>query len=75
MTSMWSEMNPIGASTTSVAPAAANSRTASFTSGSSHGIVGGPLRDWKTSSHGFVIPVAAAIPSATCSATQRCWAT
>ncbi len=46
MTSMWSLMKPIGTSTTAVTPDAATSASASLMSGSSHGIVGGPERDW-----------------------------
>ena len=76
ITSMWSEMKPIGTSTTSVVPAAASSARASLTSGSSHGTDGGPLRDWKTRSHGSAIPVAgreSRRPPAP--ATQRCCST
>ena len=51
-------------------PSPASRRMASFTSGSSHGWVGGPLRDWKTSSHGTPRPERAM----TTSATARCCA-
>ena len=44
-TSMWSETNPIGATTTSVTPSAASSSSRSLTSGSSHGWDGGPERE------------------------------
>ena len=43
---MWSEVNPIGATTTSCTPSAARARRWSTMSGSSHGWLGGPLRLW-----------------------------
>ena len=39
---MWSEMKPIGTITTASVPAAASALSASLTSGSSHGWLGGP---------------------------------
>ena len=49
---MWSLTNPSGTITTALRPAAGSSAIASLMSGSSHGIEGGPLRDWYTSCHG-----------------------
>src|SRR5660398_281441 len=72
MTSMWSEMNPTGASTTAVLPPAAISASASLTSGSSHGTRGGPDREQYTSRHGNSRPSTAAAPSATSRATSSC---
>ena len=45
MTSMWSDTNPIGTSTTSDTPSVASSSRWSLTSGSSHGVDGAPERE------------------------------
>ena len=45
-TSMWSDTNPTGMTTTAAVPDLASSPRWSLTSGSSHGTDGGPLRLW-----------------------------
>ncbi len=45
-TSMWSLMKPSGTIATASTPAAGSSAMTSLMSGSSHGCVGGPDRDW-----------------------------
>ena len=45
MTSMWSEMKPIGTTTTAVVPAACRALRWSLTSGSAQGWLGGPERE------------------------------
>src|SRR5690606_1332549 len=80
-TSMWSDTNPTGMTTTALVPCAASSTIASLTSGSSHGVVGAPLRDWYTSDHGTSanraarppVPTSLAVPTLamTTSATGR----
>ena len=47
---MWSLTNPAGTTTTAGTPSFASTRRWSFTSGSSQGTLGGPLRLWKTRS-------------------------
>jgi hypothetical protein len=51
-TSRWSLTKPTGNTTTARSPAAASDRRWSFTSGSSHGTDGGPLRLCHTRSNG-----------------------
>ena len=68
---MWSLTKPSGTMTTALMPSAGSSAMRSLMSGSSHGIDGGPERDWKTRSHPTVPPVAAC---ETTSATARCCA-
>ncbi len=76
MTSTWSERKPMGTITTSVVPSAASSTRASFTSGSSQGVAGDPLRDWYTSRQGGTsTPAWRAAPAMAAFATTRCWAT
>src|SRR5674476_177279 len=65
----------MGTTTTSVVPSAASSARASLTSGSSHGVAGGPLRDWYTSRQGGAsTPARRAAPATAVFATTRCWA-
>ncbi len=45
MTSMWSEMKPIGTTTTDLMPDSCSSRRWSLMSGSSHGMCGEPERE------------------------------
>ncbi|MFN8171703.1 MAG: hypothetical protein U0R65_07540 [Candidatus Nanopelagicales bacterium] len=72
---MWSLTNPIGTTTTAVAPSAATSASASATSGTSHGTCGGPLREEKTRRHDGTGTPASATPAITRSATTVCSAT
>src|SRR5699024_5100561 len=71
-TSMWSETNPIGASTTFACPAAARSARWSLMSGSSHRVDGAPAREQYEREEVMFAPSARSSPSMTARTSSCC---
>ena len=69
---MWSETKPIGERTTSRTPSCARASRWSFTSGSSHGWLGGPDREQYARSHATSWPRRAETSAAMTRARSRC---